>query len=58
VAFKVLPETQLEKPQALKNFLRVAKSAAQLNHPNIVTVFDAGEQDGATSRWSTSTATR
>ena len=46
VAFKVLPEALKENPQALKNFLREAKSAAQLNHPNIVTVFDAGEQDG------------
>jgi eukaryotic-like serine/threonine-protein kinase len=46
VAFKVLPETLKENPQALKNFLREAKSAAQLNHPNIVTVYDAGEQDG------------
>jgi tetratricopeptide (TPR) repeat protein len=47
VAFKVLPEQLKENPQALKNFLREAKSAAQLNHPNIVTVYDAGEQDGA-----------
>jgi len=46
VAFKVLPESLKENPQALKNFLREAKSAAQLNHPNIVTVYDAGEQDG------------
>jgi len=46
VAFKVLPESLKENPQALKNFLREAKSAAALNHPNIVTVFDAGEQDG------------
>jgi tetratricopeptide (TPR) repeat protein len=46
VAFKVLPEALKENPQALKNFLREAKSAAQLNHPNIVTVYDAGEQDG------------
>jgi tetratricopeptide (TPR) repeat protein len=46
VAFKVLPETLKENPQALQNFLREAKSAAQLNHPNIVTVYDAGEQDG------------
>ena len=46
VAFKVLPETLRDNPQALKNFLREAKSAAKLNHPNIVTVFDAGEQDG------------
>jgi serine/threonine-protein kinase len=46
VAFKVLPDTLQENPQALKNFLREAKSAAILNHPGIVTVFDAGEQDG------------
>jgi tetratricopeptide (TPR) repeat protein len=46
VAFKVLPEALKENPQALRNFLREAKSAAQLNHPNIVTVYDAGEQDG------------
>ncbi len=46
VALKVLPESLKENTQALKNFLREAKSAAQLNHPNIVTVYDAGEQDG------------
>lgn len=46
VAFKVLPDSLKENPQALKNFLREAKSAAQLNHPNIVTVYDAGEQAG------------
>ena len=46
VAFKVLPESFKENELALKNFLREAKSAAQLNHPNIVTVYDAGEQDG------------
>jgi tetratricopeptide (TPR) repeat protein len=46
VAFKVLPDALRENPQALKNFLREAKSAAQLNHPNIVMVYDAGEQEG------------
>jgi serine/threonine protein kinase len=46
VAFKVLPDALKENPQALKNFLREAKNAAQLNHPNIVTVYDAGEQGG------------
>lgn len=46
VAFKVLPDALRDNPQALKNFLREAKSAAKLNHPNIVTVYDAGEQDG------------
>jgi predicted Ser/Thr protein kinase len=46
VAFKVLPDTFQENPQAVANFLREAKAAAKLNHPNIVTVYDAGEQDG------------
>ncbi|MCG8591987.1 MAG: protein kinase, partial [Proteobacteria bacterium] len=46
VAYKVLPEALRENPQALKNFLREAKAAAKLNHPNIVTVYDTGEQDG------------
>jgi tetratricopeptide (TPR) repeat protein len=48
VAFKVLPQALKENPQALKNFLREARHAAQLNHPNIVTVYDAGEQAGVT----------
>jgi tetratricopeptide (TPR) repeat protein len=46
VALKVLPDTLKENPQALKNFLREAKAAAQLNHPGIVTIYDAGEQGG------------
>ena len=45
VAYKVLPEQLRENPNALKNFLREAKAAAQLNHPNIVTVYDAGESE-------------
>ncbi len=46
VAYKVLPDTLKQNAKALENFLREAKSAAQLNHPNIVTVYDAGEQGG------------
>ncbi len=46
VALKVLPDALRDSPVALKNFLREAKAAASLNHPNIVTVYDAGEQDG------------
>jgi len=46
VAFKVLPSNLKDHPQALKNFFREAKSAARLNHPNIVTVYDAGEEGG------------
>jgi tetratricopeptide (TPR) repeat protein len=46
VALKVLPKALRENPQALRNLLREAKNAAQLNHPNIVAVYDAGEQAG------------
>lgn len=46
VAYKVLPDTLAANAQALKNFMREAKAAAQLNHPGIVTVYDTGEQDG------------
>jgi len=46
VAYKVLPDTLKENPQAMKNFFREARAAAKLNHPNIVTVYDTGEQEG------------
>src|SRR5512140_2033411 len=39
-----LPEDQIAEVR--QRFLREAKSAGRLNHPNIVTIFDVGEQDG------------
>jgi len=46
VAFKVLPKAVSENAQAITNFMREAQAAAKLNHPNIVTVYDTGEQQG------------
>lgn len=45
VAFKILPSDLRNNDIAVKNFLREAKAAAGLNHPNIVIVYDAGEED-------------
>ncbi|GIW71064.1 MAG: hypothetical protein KatS3mg102_0606 [Planctomycetota bacterium] len=43
VAYKVLSSHIRDFPAAVECFLREAKSAARMNHPNIVTLFDFGE---------------
>jgi eukaryotic-like serine/threonine-protein kinase len=46
VAFKILGENLRDNETAVKYFLREARAAAALSHPNIVTIYDAGEQEG------------
>jgi eukaryotic-like serine/threonine-protein kinase len=46
VALKILHEQYSRDAEYVDRFRREARAAAQLNHPNIVTVIDRGEQDG------------
>jgi len=47
VALKVLPPEKVKDPERRRRFVQEAKSASALASPNIVTIFDIDESDGA-----------
>ncbi len=46
VAIKVLPADKIADPERKRRFVQEARAASALNHPNIVTIYDVGNENG------------
>ena len=46
VALKLLPDAMTDHPDVRARFLREARAAARLDHPNIITIYEVGEFEG------------
>lgn len=46
VAVKILPQSLAQDPSYVARFIREARIMAELNHPHIVQIYDAGQQNG------------
>ena len=56
VALKILPEAVSQDAERLRRFQTEARSASDVNHPNLLTVFDVGEHVARIPRACTSTS--
>ena len=45
-ALKLLPSRLINNPERIRRFQREARAASALNHPNIITIYDFGEENG------------
>jgi serine/threonine-protein kinase len=46
VAIKVLPDSAAADAETMRRFVREARSAGRLNHPNVITIYEVDQRDG------------